>query len=207
MAYLDMGSVDQADRDFAKALQLDPKQVGALEGKGIVAVRKGDTQAAIAAFTQALEIKPDSVDVLFDRSNLFAKQHKYDLALKDMDALIAAAPNNASALNSRCWFRAISGGDANQALADCDTSLKIESSAATFDSRGLVYLRLGRFDEALADYDVACKGRPNQAGSIFGRGLSKLRKGQVAEGQADLTAARALDSKVDSEYADYGLKP
>ena len=42
-----------------------------------------------------------------------------------------------------------------QECGDCDASLDIAPSPSTLDSRGLVNLRLGRLDEALADYNAA----------------------------------------------------
>jgi len=75
------------------------------------------------------------------------------------------------------------------------------------DSRALVNLQLGHLDEALSDYNAALDKRPKVANSLYGRGLVKLRKGEASDGQVDLAAARAIDPKIDSEYADYGLTP
>ena len=44
--------------------------------------------------------------------------------------------------------------DLPQALADCDESLRLgPGNANTLDSRGFVYLRLDRLNEAIAEYD------------------------------------------------------
>jgi hypothetical protein len=70
-----------------------------------------------------------------------------------------------------------------------------------------VNLRLGKFDDAVADYDMALSQRPNMPSSLFGRGIAKIRKGAASDGQADISAALAADPKVEKEFADYGVAP
>jgi len=205
--YLGKGSLNQASADFEKSLQLDATQITAMKGLGYVAARKGDNTVAIATFTHILDIKPDDMQARVYRASMLAQDHQYDYALKEMDAVVVKAPDNPVWLNDRCYYRAMSGKDLNDALADCDASLKIKDVAATRDSRGLVNLRLGKFDDAVADYDLALSLQPKMAPSLFGRGIAKIRKGAAGDGQADISAALAIDPKVESEFAGYGVTP
>jgi hypothetical protein len=127
--------------------------------------------------------------------------------VKDVSFLIGKAPGNSVLLNDRCWFRAIAGQELAIALADCDASLGIKDAPTTRDSRGLVNLRLGKFDDSIADYDKALSAKPNLATSLYGRGIAKLKTGADAGGHADITAALAIDPKVLKEFAGYGVKP
>jgi hypothetical protein len=43
--------------------------------------------------------------------------------------------------------------------------------------------------------------------SLYGRGVAKRRKGDVAGGNADIAAARAIKADVAAEFARYGLQP
>lgn len=74
------------------------------------------------------------------------------------------------------------------------------------DSRGFVYLRLNRLDDAIADYDAGLKINPRTAASLYGRGIAKLRKGDTAAGQADIVAAKAAKAEIAEEFAKYGVK-
>ena len=90
-------------------------------------------------------------------------------------------PKDAAAYNNRCWLRATANRDLPLALADCDASVGLApNDAGSLDSRGFLYLRLGRLDEAIADYDAALKINPRLAGSSYGRGLAKRKKGDQA---------------------------
>jgi len=198
---------DLAGQDFDKALQLDPKQPMALGGKGAIAEENGDLAKAVEWLAKALEAMPDMAVPRAHRAQLLSRLHRYDDALKDMNLLIGQDPNNAVWLNDRCWYRAIAGKELGIALADCDASLKIQDQAATRDSRGMVDLRLGKFDDAVTDYDKALSLRPNMPTSLYGRGIAKLKNGTAKEGQADITAALAIDPKVGKEFAGYGVTP
>ena len=67
--------------------------------------------------------------------------------------------------------------------------------AATFDSRGFIYLKMGEWDSAIADYSSALQLDPKLASSLYGRGLAKLKKRETIEGNADVAAAKELDGK------------
>jgi tetratricopeptide (TPR) repeat protein len=206
-ARLHIDSPDDAIADVNRALELDAKSADGFALRADLYSRKNDSDHAIADANQAVALSPDDQRIRKTRINLLIKDHKDDLALKDHDYLVSQAPDNPSLLNNRCWFRAQLGKDLDAALADCDASLKIRELPATLDSRGFVYLRLAQPDKAIADYDAALKERPNQASSLFGRGIAKLRKGMADDGEADLAAARAIDPKIDAQFADYGVKP
>jgi tetratricopeptide (TPR) repeat protein len=75
------------------------------------------------------------------------------------------------------------------------------------DSRGLVHLRLGEFDKAIADYDASLAINPKIGWSLYGRGLAKQRKGLTAEGAADIAAATAINPRLPDEVKAHGLTP
>ena len=60
------------------------------------------------------------------------------------------------------------------------------------DSRAFLYLRLGRPDDALKDYDEVLRITPRVASSMYGRGLAKFRLGDIEGAKADLFQAEAL---------------
>ena len=64
----------------------------------------------------------------------------------------------------------------------------------------------GQFDKAVTDYDAALVRSPRQAGSLYGRGIAKLRLGNTAGGQADIAAAKAIEADVAEVYAHYGVR-
>ena len=68
-----------------------------------------------------------------------------------------------------------------------------------------MYLRLGRLAEAVDDYDAALKINPDDAQSLFGRGIAKLRRGHMASAGADLAAAKAIRPRIAEKFFGYGI--
>jgi hypothetical protein len=66
---------------------------------------------------------------------------------------------------------------------------------------------MGRYDEAIADYDAALQIDSSKVASLYGRGMAKRRKGDYAGGNIDIAAAKAAKSSVVAEFARYGLLP
>jgi hypothetical protein len=120
---------------------------------------------------------------------------------------VALDPADAAAFANRCLARAQSGNALATALADCDTSLKLQPDMAEFlEDRALVHLRLGQVNDAVADYNAAM-AKTADPSALYGRGLARLRSGDAADGQADIASATAADPKVAIVYAQYGLTP
>jgi hypothetical protein len=77
------------------------------------------------------------------------------------------------------------------------------SAAAARDSRSFIYFRMGKFVEALKDFDAALA----QAPSHVMRGVTKHRHGDTADGKADIEAAEKLNAGVAATDAKWGVKP
>jgi tetratricopeptide (TPR) repeat protein len=65
---------------------------------------------------------------------------------------------------------------------------------------------MGQWDSAIADYSSALRLDPRLASSLYGRGLAKLKKGGTADGDADISAAKAIEAKIVEEFARYGVQ-
>jgi len=87
---------------------------------------------------------------------------------------------------------------------DCDAALRRLKAAASFDSRGLVELRMGQYDRAIADYSAALKLNPRTAWSLYGRGLARRQKNDPSA-QSDLNAALAIDPALAARAQALGL--
>ena len=194
--------------DIDAAEKLDPKNAEislARAGAYADAERWSD---AIQILNRAAGAQPIPQGVIEMRARIHARAGNSALASKDFAAWRLKVGADANQLNALCWSEATVGFDLSGALADCDAALKASPKEAAFlDSRGLVLLRLGRFQDAIDAYNAAIETRPRQAQSLYGRGLAKLRLNRREEGEADLAAARTEFAKVDEEFAGYGLRP
>jgi tetratricopeptide (TPR) repeat protein len=109
--------------------------------------------------------------------------------------------------NDRCWARAVAMIDLDAALADCNEALRLMPDfVPALDSRAFLHLRGGRFQEAIADYDAAIMGSPQDSWSLYGRAIARMRMGDTQGAQADIEASKAVQD-VAAEFAAYGFTP
>jgi tetratricopeptide (TPR) repeat protein len=195
-------------KDIEQALKLDPDNMQAQADRAAEEAWTGQIDKAMTDASDVVARNPDELGPRQVRALIYARAGKTDLAAADVDWMRAHAEDTGSAWNSICAGEGRWGLTAGKAMADCDKGVSLSPrSPSSLDSRGLVLLRLGRLDEAIAAYDLALKLAPRQADSLYGRGLAKLGKGQSAAGKSDLAAARAIRPHVDDVFAEYGLKP
>jgi tetratricopeptide (TPR) repeat protein len=194
------------DADLNAALAIDPHSVKALALRAAYEIR-GDNLPAAQKDVAALESADGGNALVYQlKLQLLSKQGKARESLQVADAYIAKHPNDAAALNERCWTKATLNVDLKTALSDCDASLKLApNNAATLDSRAFTKLRLGETDQAIADYDAALKLVPTLPASLFGRAIARARKGDEAGAQSDAAEARALSPGIDARFASFGV--
>ena len=142
-----------------------------------------------------------------NRGYAYYRKDAFERAIADFNEAIRISPTDADVLNARCWLRTIVGRELRQALDDCNESLRLRADdAPTLDSRGFTCLKLGQFNNSIADYDAAIALDPRQAESYFGRGVAKLKVGNLAGGNADITRAKAIQADIAEEFAKYGVR-
>jgi tetratricopeptide (TPR) repeat protein len=204
-AYAATGEYNRAIQDFDQSIKLDPAYAKPFNNRGVAYARKGEIDLAIEAYGDAIKLKPNYGEAFANRAEAYVKQHRYDRAASDYDEAIRLAPNLDAVLAGRCWTRAILGA-LQTALEDCDKALKAGATAVTYDSRGLIRLKMSDFGAAIDDYSAALQLDPKLATALYGRGLAKLKQGDKAGGENDVEAARAIQADIADEFARYGVR-
>ncbi len=205
-------------RNFDGAIALDPDSAPSYYNRALtrtwVAAAAGrfDDADALADFDRAVALKADYVEALSGRGDALRNRKEFAKAVADYDRALAVIESGAAGEitakafgsrlhDSRCHARA-QLGELTAALADCDEAKRLQPYSVPIN-RAVVYLRLGRFEEAVADFDAVLKLLPAEAFALHGRGLAKLWKGDAAGGNADLAAARVAKADVGATFASW----
>jgi tetratricopeptide (TPR) repeat protein/predicted aspartyl protease len=204
--------MEPALADFDQALKLSPNDLQTLIARADLRARRGEYAAAIVDLDAADHAAAKEADVRLYLGDLYLRADRYGPAVEQFSDWIDVHGQRdvqmASALNKRCWARALWNQDLAQALGDCNAALKLQPDEPTIlDSRALVFLRQGQYDRAVADYDRALRDHPRIAWTYYCRGVAKLRSGHAAEGTADIQAATAIDARVAEEAQQRGVAP
>ena len=204
------GDLTRAIADYDQAIQHDPSQAAAFHNRGTARASKRDFDGAIADYAEAIRRNPKYGSAFGRRGLAHFSKGDLDRAISDYDQSIRtrrqAGPSPIS-WNSRCWTRAVIG-QLQAALSDCNEALRLRLDFANaLDSRGFVHLKSGRYDEAIVDYDAALRIDAKKFASLYGRGMAKRRKHDIASGNADIAAARALKPEISIDFSRYGVSP
>lgn len=195
--------------DLDKALTLDPKNLDALLLRARLRYGKKDEAGAAADLAAAQKLAPAGSMQSRAVASLYVAIDQPANALPLLDAWIRAHGDDASlgsALNERCWARALANQALKDALHDCREAIKRDGDRANYlDSLGMVYLRMGNYAEAIEEYQQALAQSPHTAWSHYGLGLAELHNGQADAGNAELATARSLDKEIDTRAAKLGL--
>lgn len=204
-AYTARSDYDRAIADFDQSIKLNPAYVKPLNNRGVAYLRKGEYDLAIEAFDEAIKLNPNYGEAFANRAGAHLKKNEYDRAARDYDAAIGLDPNLKAVWSGRCWTRAILGS-LQAAMEDCNRALQGTADAATYDSRGLIYLKMGQLGAATDDYSSALRSEPKLASALYGRGLAKLKNGDRAGGDADISAAKAIQGSIGDDFTRYGVR-
>ena len=199
------GELDQAIADYTEAIKLAPS-TASFTDRGETYQAKGDYDRAVADYSQAITFQPNYALAYYDRGEAYLAKDDLDRAIVDFTDAVKIFPQYADAYNSRCWARAVTGRSLQDALADCNESLRLRpNDPNTLNSRGLVQYKLGAFQQAITDYSAAIAQNAKDAGSLYARGMAKLKRRDIDGGNADIAAASAIKPDIANVCAHYGV--
>jgi lipoprotein NlpI/V8-like Glu-specific endopeptidase len=198
------GRDEDAGRDLAKVLSLDPGFAPARYLRGRMELEQGDAESlklASGDFTELATRHADSPDVLLYRGIAQSRAAAYDAAIADFDVILRRQPKSAVAVNER--------GDAWRGLRDYDRALVDYSRAIelagdwpeAYRDRGYLYHLLARHEQARADFNRAIKLNARDAEAWNGRALVWLAEGRTAEAIGDFNHAIELTPQSGAYFA------
>jgi Flp pilus assembly protein TadD len=150
-------------------------------------------QAALPLLDKALAARPASSELQFRKATALERTGKFDEAAALFEALIAAEPDHAQALNYLGYMRIERGTDVEQGLALVRRALDIDANNGAYvDSLGWGLFRLGRYVEASAVLERASRLMPSDSTVLEHLGDSLLALGALDRARDAYRRALAL---------------
>jgi tetratricopeptide (TPR) repeat protein len=116
-AYTQLGSYEDAKRDYDRACELDPENEDILYLRGCFLMDRQEAEAALRDFEHVLAIADDHDDARFRRAAILLQLKRHTEALGDFGKLIAKYPDDPRAYTGRAYTHQVIG---NELAADAD---------------------------------------------------------------------------------------
>ncbi len=159
---LNLKMLDEAVADLTKAAELAPDDPMTLRYRGLAYAELRDFPKAIADYTAVVRLMPDAREIQEELASVYAiRSHElfengqFALAADDMTEAIQLAPESPVNYHRRgaCWFHL---GKYQRAYEDLTVAIGKEPGKADhYDNRGQTLQRMGRNDEAEAEFKKA----------------------------------------------------
>jgi tetratricopeptide (TPR) repeat protein len=202
------GQIAVGEAACSLAISIKPSDTDAYELRGYAYLIEHRFERAEADFLTALKARPNEPEDLAGYGQSLSGLGQFPQAVAQFSKAVALAPGNAAYLNGLCWARAGTGRDLGTALEECIAALVLAPAmAAPLNSRGLVELRMARYQAAIVDYTASLAANARQPSAMFGRGLAHLELGQTDQGRTDIQTAREGDADIDTLYVTLGVLP
>jgi tetratricopeptide (TPR) repeat protein len=200
--YIHEKKYDVAIGDLDLANIVVPDSYPILTNRAAAHLHRGDLELAAQDLAAAKAIKPESPKLALLGAELAERKGDIDGALSLFDRVIEQNPKLAGAYNERCYLRALVKRELGEkALPDCEHAVELApGNPAMLDSRGYVRFLLGRYADAIADFDAALTLYPKLSASLYGRGLAKEKLGDSKGSADDIAAAEAIEPGIGKKF-------
>jgi tetratricopeptide (TPR) repeat protein len=183
---------DSATPFYREAIQTDPKNANAYIGLGWLYSRIGNRPKAEETFREVAKALPDDPDAQLSLGNFYMNQWELPAAIRELERV--AARSKASIVQIRM-------ADAYYLAGQYDDAEKTVRRLLVADEKnvdahlllGMLYLRTGRNNEAVGEFNQALHYRPDYAAAHFYLGVSEYNGHNESVALQDMESALHLD--------------
>ena len=123
--------------------------------QGNVLMMLGQVDSAIEAYSYAVELNPNNIELYNNRGVAYNIKDKLNCAITDFTKAIELNPNNAALYNNRAGVY-IDKGDFDCAMLDCKKAMELDpDNVEAYNNRGLVHRGNKDYNRAILDFTKA----------------------------------------------------
>jgi Tfp pilus assembly protein PilF len=168
--FLQNGRVDEAMKQFQKALEIEPRYAQAHNNLGIVLFQKGQVDEAMAHFQKALAIQPNNAEIYNNFGNALLGKGEAAGAIRCFQKAVEIAPDFAGA-QENLGLILFQKGQVDEAIVHYQKAVALQPVNAEFQyNLGYALFLKGETRGAIAHYQRSLELQPQNA--IAGKNLA-----------------------------------
>ena len=153
----------------------DPENEDIMQ-RGDLLARRGEIDAAIRAYSDAIEVNPDHAPAYRQRGLAYFSKGMYEQALSDCNKAAELNPEDGKVYTIRSLIHG-EHGRYEQAISDCNKAAELNpGDPINIYNRGRIYTQKRENELALADYSEAIELGLQNASLYYIRGLTYRKK-------------------------------
>ena len=195
------GRISEALSNYNESIRINPHYAEVYNNRGNVYVKAAQYKNAMADFNEAIRLKPDYIQAYSNRGILYTDTGLYQNALKDF--------NQAARMADICNKRSYSSTGTvllNKSLKDFNETMRLKDTfAGTFNNRGIVYVKLGQYPQAIEDFSKSVSLKEDCFEAYYNRGRVYSQMEQYHQAIADYHKAISLEPGNAEVYKSLGV--
>ena len=181
----DRGWLEEAIKEFEKAIDADPNAAYAIDNLGTVCAEKGLRLEALQAYLKSIEIDADPKEAYFNLAS-FLLHHSRHLAL-DLLRQVAQKDWNFPDVHGQTGFTLAEMGHPTEAMEAYKTAIELNpSDTASRQELAGLYMTFGRLVEAIKELKIVLTDKPDNMEAWIDLGVCYHMKGLLSEAKKAL---------------------
>jgi Tfp pilus assembly protein PilF len=191
-ALLQEGRLEEARKEFAEALRLNPNHTSAHNNLGLLLLRQGALEDAWKEFSEVLRLNPNHADAHNNLGLILLRQGRTEEARQEFSEAVRLNPDFGEAHNN-LGVVLQSQGQLDGARAAFAETVRINpGNADAHNNLGGTLGRLGRTEEARTAFEAALRIKPDLADAHYNLGVILIQQGRLDEAGAEFTQTLRL---------------
>lgn len=173
-------------KDYGRAIELDPTNTNAWQGRAVTYMQQGEADKAIADFQRLIDDNKENVNARLALAEALTNMERFDEATKQVDLAIQMKPDSPLAYTLRARLHLIKE-DTKAALADLDQAIRLNpQDIAALMIRARVHLAEENIAAAKKDVETAMLLSPGLIQGILIRSVIAAEEGRLVDAIADI---------------------
>ncbi len=202
--YFNEGQYQNAEKEFLKAIEVNPKNINAHRNLATTYTRMNLYDKALQEYQKALSLDKANYEIHFSIGSIYQNQGQYDLAIQEYEETLALNPKHEGAYQNlgNIYYHL---GQMEKAKEYFEKAIAINMENDTaYNNLGSVYFHLGQVDKAMSCYQKAIALNARNANAHSNLGNMYFYKGQLENAIAQYKMALSIDPRHPDAHGNLG---